>query len=254
VDSLRRSRPAAFLGWFGKHELRSIVAFCVFAGAALGFMLIASEVSVGDATSFDRKLLLALRNPHDLADPLGPPWVEEAARDFSALGGLGVLSLATLAVVGYLALLGRRRAAVFVAVAVCGSATLSAILKAAFERPRPELVPHLVYVTSSSFPSGHAMLSAAVYLSLGALIARLERSTLVRAYVLVWAVGIVVLVGVSRVYLGVHWPSDVLAGWAAGAAWASLCWGSAAWLERREKVGAARVDRASQIDEFDRRA
>ena len=228
-----RVHPGAFLRWLGRHELGSMLAFCVLAGAALAFTKIASEVREGDATSIDRKLLLLLRNPHDLADPLGPAWLEEAGRDFSALGGVGVLSLATLAVVGYLALRGRRWAASFVAACVCGGAALAALLKEAFGRPRPELVPHLSYVTTSSFPSGHSMLAAAVYLSLGALLARVERSPLVRAYVLIWAVGIVMLVGVSRVYLGVHWPSDVLAGWAAGAAWAALCWVLGRWLETR---------------------
>jgi undecaprenyl-diphosphatase len=234
-DEHASASRAHLLRFVARHELGTIVLFCVFATAALLFTKVASEVSEGDTTSFDRKFLLALRNPADPTDPLGPAWLEEAGRDFSALGGLGVLSLATVAVVGYLALCGRRGHALFVAAAVSGGGLLAAVLKTFFGRPRPELVPHLSYVTSSSFPSGHSMLAAGVYLSLGALLARLERSPLVRAYVLVWAVGIVTLVGVSRVYLGVHWPSDVLAGWAAGAAWASLCWVVARALERRGK-------------------
>ncbi len=109
-------------------------------------------------------------------------------------------------------------------------------LKQLFERPRPVLVPRLSYVMTSSFPSGHSMLSAAVYLTLGALLARFESNLLLKAHVLGWALLFTVLVGVSRVYMGVHWPTDVLAGWATGAAWASLCWLVARALQRRGSV------------------
>src|SRR6185369_15706662 len=133
---------------------------------------LASEVREGDVDSIDRALLLALREPRNLADPVGPAWLEEMGRDMSALGGVAVLTLATLGVVGYLVLARRRRAALFVAVAVMGGALVSGTLKHLYERPRPTLVPHLSYVTSTSFPSGHSMLAAAVYLTIGALLAR----------------------------------------------------------------------------------
>src|SRR4029079_7138266 len=113
-------------------------------------------------------------------------------------------------------------------------------LKHVFSRPRPDLVPHLSYVTSSSFPSGHSMLSAAVYLTLGGLLARCQSSLLLKAHVLAWASVLTFLVGVSRVFVGVHWPSDVLAGWAAGAAWAALCWLCARALQRRGQLDAER--------------
>ncbi len=228
-----RARPKGWLSFIGRHELGSILAFCALAASALVFVKVASEVSEGELQDIDRGLLLLLRNPANIADPIGPAWVEEMGRDFSALGGVGVLTLATLAVVGYLAVLGRPRTAAFVASAVSGGALLAALLKTAFGRPRPTVVPHLSHVASSSFPSGHSMLAAAVYLSLGGLLARLEERPILRAYVLLWALGLVTLVGVSRVYLGVHWPTDVLAGWAAGAAWGALCWLLAKWLQRR---------------------
>ena len=110
------------------------------------------------------------------------------------------------------------------------------VLKQIFERGRPDLVPHAVQVFSASFPSGHATLSAVTYLTLGALVARLAPHRLAKAYVLGVAIVLTLLVGTSRVYLGVHWPTDVLAGWCVGAAWAIACWLVAVWLQRRGKV------------------
>jgi undecaprenyl-diphosphatase len=100
----------------------------------------------------------------------------------------------------------------------------SELLKHLYGRPRPDLVPHGVYVYSASFPSGHSMLSATVYLTLAALIASLEPRRGAKILVFVTAVLVMVAVGVSRIYLGVHWPSDVLAGWCAGAGLALVAW------------------------------
>jgi undecaprenyl-diphosphatase len=113
---------------------------------------------------------------------------------------------------------------------------LSTLLKLGFERPRPDLVPHAVVVYTASFPSGHAMLSAVTWLTLGALLMRVEPRRRVKAYVLALAVLTTLLVGASRIYLGVHWPTDVLAGWCIGAAWALMCWLAALWLQRRGRV------------------
>jgi undecaprenyl-diphosphatase len=113
---------------------------------------------------------------------------------------------------------------------------LSTLLKMGFDRPRPDLVPHGALVYTASFPSGHATLSAVVYLTLGALLARVQPRLVLKLYLLGLAILLTVMVGVSRVYLGVHWPTDVLAGWAVGAAWALLCWATALWLQRRGRV------------------
>lgn len=206
-------------------------------GAALWlFISIAGEVVEGETAAWDRRLLLALRSAADPALPWGPAWVQEMARDFTALGGVAVLTLMTAAVIGYLLLAGKRHAAIAIFVAVAGGLTLSSLLKLAFDRPRPDLVPHASLVYTTSFPSGHSMMAAVAYLTLGALLARVEGSIRVRIYLLSVAVLLTVLVGVSRVYLGVHWPTDVAAGWAVGAAWALLCSLVMTRLQRRGQV------------------
>ncbi|MBE0596353.1 MAG: phosphatase PAP2 family protein, partial [Desulfuromonadales bacterium] len=186
--------------------------------------------------AFDEAVLLSLRHPGDPDRPLGPRWLQEVVRDFSALGGLGVVVFITLASLGFLLMQQKFRAALLVLAAVAGGTVLSFALKAGFDRPRPDLVPHGSYTFSSSFPSGHAMISAVTYLTLGALLARLQVSFQVKAYLLLLSVLLTVLIGVSRVFLGVHWPTDVLAGWAAGGSWAVLCWLVARWLQRQGAV------------------
>ena len=206
-------------------------------GASLWlFISIAGEVMEGETAAWDRRLLLALRSAADPALPWGPAWVQEMARDFTALGGVAVLTLMTAAVIGYLLLAGKRHAAIAILVAVAGGLILSSLLKLGFDRPRPELVPHGSLVYTTSFPSGHSMMAAVTYLTLGALLARVGGSIRIRIYLLSVAVLLTVLVGVSRVYLGVHWPTDVAAGWAVGAAWALLCSLVMSRLQRRGEV------------------
>ena len=218
----------------------SVLAAIGLLGAALWlFIEIAGEVREGETAAWDRRLLLALRNAADPAMPWGPPWVQEMARDLTALGGVAVLSLMTFAVIGYLMLARKRHAAVAVFVAVAGGLILSTLLKLGFDRARPDLVPHGSFVSSASFPSGHSMMAAVTYLTLGALLARVEASVRIKIYLLSVAVVLTLLVGVSRVYLGVHWPTDVAAGWTVGAAWALLCSLVMRRLQRRGKVEAA---------------
>ncbi len=222
-----------------RRELLLLVVVALLAGSLWAFIGVADEVVEGDTHAVDEAILLALRTPGDRSDPLGPGWVEELGRDATALGGVGVLTLITLASVAFLLLKRQRRAALFVAAAIASGIALSFALKSGFDRPRPDLVPHGSLVYTASFPSGHSMMAALVYLTLGALLARLQPQRRLKAFVLLLAVLLTVAVGVSRVYLGVHWPTDVLAGWAAGAAWATACWLVALWLQRRRTVESA---------------
>ncbi len=225
------------LVWLGGHELAVLLAFAgIFCGIWM-FGLIADEVMKGKTQSVDQRLLLAMRHADDHS-PIGPPALQDAARDVTALGGVTVLTLLTLITGGFLFLDGKRHMALLVYLSVGSGTLVSAILKSLFQRPRPELVPHLAYVSNTSFPSGHSMLSAVTYLTLGALLARSQERKRMKAYFLLLAALLTLMVGVSRVYLGVHWPTDVLAGWTAGGAWAAACWLVARWLQRRKRVEA----------------
>jgi undecaprenyl-diphosphatase len=217
-------------------ELGTAIGIATVAAALLAFFGILDEVVEGEAHAVDERILLLLRNPADTADPIGPPWLEEMVRDVTALGGTAVLTLVTLVVVGYLLMQRQRGAALWVIVAILGGTLVSLGLKGVFDRPRPDLVAHLAAAQGASFPSGHAMLSAVAYLTLGALLARLERRRRAKIYVVSVALALTLLVGASRVYLGVHWPTDVLAGWCVGAAWAGVCWLATLWLQRRGQV------------------
>jgi undecaprenyl-diphosphatase len=207
-----------------------LIPIGLIAAAAWAFIALLDEVSEGDTRAMDEAIILAFRVPGDPADPVGAPWLEEAMRDITALGSAPALVMAVLAVFGFLALAKAWRPAVFILVASGGGLIVSSLLKYTIDRPRPDLVPHGNLIYTSSFPSGHSMMSAVVYFTLAALVTRLIERRRLKGYALCVAMTLTLLVGVSRVYLGVHWPSDVLAGWAAGAAWALGCWLIARWI------------------------
>lgn len=205
------------------------------AGAFWAFIEVANDVLEGDTRQVDEAIVMALRHG-DSANPWGPRWFEEMVRDFTALGSAGVLVFLTATAIGYLLLDRKLRAALVVLVSVAGGLILSTLMKLGFDRPRPELMPPDMYVYSASFPSGHSMMAAVTYLTLGALLVSVERPMRHRIYVVLLALFLTLVVGASRVYLGVHWPSDVVAGWAIGAAWALLCWAVMRWLQQQGQV------------------
>lgn len=221
-----------------KVEGWTLIALVLILGAIWGFAELADEVLEGDTHALDEALLLALRDGADLSDPIGPGWMEEMGRDFTALGGVGVLTTLTLAIAGFLWLQGKHRAMWLLLISIGSGLIVSIVLKEGFDRPRPDLVPHESIVYTASFPSGHAMLSAVTYLTLGALLARVQPKRRLKVYLFALAVFLTVAIGISRVYLGVHWPTDVLAGWTVGAAWALVCWSIARWLQRRGELEA----------------
>ncbi len=231
---VERLRPA--LRWFGGLTPGVLVALAIIVGGTWAFIKIADEVVEGDTGALDEWLLKALRKPDNLAEPLGPVWMQEMGRDATALGGLGWLIFFTLVIAGYLWLDGKHRLVLFLLAATGSGVAVSQTLKNFFDRPRPAVVPHLSHVMTSSFPSGHSLLSAVVYLTLGVLVAAAVPHTRLKIYVLFVAVLMTLIVGASRIYLGVHYPTDVLAGWLAGLVWALVCWLVARQLQRKGKI------------------
>lgn len=217
-------------------DLEVLVNALLIVLGAWTFIVVAQAVMEGDTRAIDEAIMRALRDEENPADAIGPPWVEDAVRDLTALGSNAVLTLGSLAVVVFLVIRRQYHAAVLVVVAALGGVLLMNLLKAFFARPRPALVPHLTRVASPSFPSGHALTAAVIYLTLATLLARLVEQRRVKAYVIGVALAITLVVGFTRVYLGVHYPSDVLAGWAIGLTWAVLCWSVASYLQRRGTV------------------
>ena len=219
-------------GWWSRlgfakleqHELRWLLVGVAACMLLLLFIALAGEVTEGDTLAFDTKILVALRTADNPARPVGPDWLESSLLDLTAIGGPTVLALVVLSVVGFLLLQARYRTAAFVLATAITGELLGTSMKHVFNRTRPTVVPHLRDVYSASFPSGHAMESAIIYLTLGAILMRVSEGRLTKVYCLAVAVTLTLLVGASRVYLGVHYPTDVIGGWIIGFVWASLCW------------------------------
>ena len=239
------ARLAALWKRSGRKEFVVLLVAGAFCLSLWGFLELADDAPEGDYEELETRIMRSLRDPADPSIPLGPWWSGEVARDITALGGATVVILMTCLVVGYLLLRRAYGATLLVVVAITGGYILSNTLKTLFARPRPSVVPHLSEVVSASFPSGHSMVSSVVYLTLGVLLARTVARRVERIYFIVASILLTVLIGLSRVYLGVHYPTDVLAGWSAGMAWALLCWMVAYWLQRR---GTLRTAAAADAD------
>lgn len=234
-----------FYVWLRDQEISVLVGLVLMVGGGWLFIEIADEVLEKDTRTFDERVIRMMRKPGNPSEPLEKKWLHEAGRDITALGGVTVLSIITAASAGFLLALRKHHAMWLVVGAAVGALVLSSLLKGIIQRDRPSVVPHLSHVQTYSFPSGHSMLSAAVYLTLGVLLARFVKGWRIKAYLIGVALLLTFLVGVSRVFVGVHYPTDVLAGWTAGGVWAILCWLVAKYLQREgtvEKEGATGQD------------
>ena len=209
--------------------LRNYLPVFVVVAILLVFGLLADEVVEGETLAFDRTILLWFRTAGHPEIPIGPLWLQEAMRDITSIGSASLLSIVTIIAVLNLLLSGQRRLAVYVAATVVGGSVLSTVLKAIFDRPRPD-IPGAPHVFTASFPSGHAALSAVVFLTLAAILSAATSSRRLKVFYVAVGTALTLLVGVSRIYEGVHYPTDVAAGWILGLAWALLCWVGAQFL------------------------
>ena len=217
VGSSRRDRYRSLLKPL---SIGFVAALLVFL-----FVYLGGEVVEGDTHTFDMRLLLEAQSLR-----LGHPWVAEIMRDLSGLGSTTVLTLFTVAIAGYLALLSAQTTALLIATSVVSGSVLVGMFKAVFGRLRPDVAYAVLVAPGLSFPSGHATMSAIVFLTAGALLASTRSRLAERIYILLSAALVTALVGLSRVALGVHWATDVLGGWAFGAAWAIV------WLLIAQKI------------------
>jgi undecaprenyl-diphosphatase len=230
-----RRSPLDLVRALAAPESRFLTITLGIAASSWTFLAIASLVTHGHTQALDEWLLRALRRVDHPAVPIGPLWLQGVALDMTRLGDSRVLAAIVVAAAVYLVAKGRFAMAGFVLATTIGGMLTNPILKGIYLRPRPSVVPALASAHSTSFPSGHSMAAAVVYLTLGALLARTTKRWHLRVAYLSAALALTVLVGLSRIYLGVHYPSDVLAGWCAGALWA-LVWELVANLLQQRNV------------------
>ena len=212
-----------------------LIVLAVLAGTLI-FISIANDVVEGETQHFDNYILKSLREPGDVSQPIFPDWVTNAMEDITSLGSATIIVLFTVIVIGYLLIQKKYYWLWFVLIATIGGAILVWGLKEFIGRTRPTVVTHLLEEKSLSFPSGHSMMSAIVYLTQAALLSRIQENKKAKIYIIAIALLLTFLIGISRVYIGVHYPTDVLAGWVAGISWALLCWYVASILERKRKL------------------
>ena len=197
-------------------------AIAAMIGGSAIFVLLAILVGIGRTMGFDRPVLTAIRST---VEGMGMPyWLNETVVDLTALGGYPVLTAVVLIASIALWLAARGRATAFLLLSAVGATVLTNIGKAAFSRQRPDVGDHLDLTFTASFPSGHASMSATVWLTLAVIAMGLAAKPGLRAFALFTGIALTVIIGASRLYLGVHWPSDVLAGWALGTAWVAASW------------------------------
>ncbi|MBX3478520.1 MAG: phosphatase PAP2 family protein [Brevundimonas sp.] len=229
-------------------EFAVLGALLVVALGTMTFIEIADEMAEADGRAFDQAVLAWMQPT--AGHPRGPWWLQEAAGDVTSLGGIAVLGLFAVAAVGFLLIQRKRLSALLLVLGLAGGVALSEGLKALFERERPPAAYQAVETLNASFPSGHALLSTVFYLSVAVMMTRAFPQRGLKAYVLGVGMGLAALVGLTRVYLGAHWASDVMAGWCVGAAWAMTLWLAAYAAARFQKTHhAALQDQAAPFQE-----
>ena len=212
---------------------RRLIALCAVTAGLLGiFGLVADEVLEGDTVTFDTAVTSLFRTQGDPTSVAGPLWLQESVRDFTSLGSFTILGIIVAASAIYFLMAKKAGTALFLVMSVVAGTVISNVLKQTFNRPRPDIEAS-THVFTASFPSGHATLSAVVYLTLGVLIAQSTRNPMVKGCFIGMALLVTFLVGVSRIYLGMHYPTDVIAGWSLGLSWALICWSSKEAIEAK---------------------
>ncbi len=242
-DNRAQTRPSGF------HlipETATFLDLCIAACCGWIFIRLAAKVKGGATKGLDETILRMLRHRDNPAIPRGPKWLSHASHDITSLGSGTNLTLASGIAVGFICLQRRFRAAGFLIVSLGSGLLLSYLLKNFFLRERPTVVPRLTHFDPGSFPSGHSMGAALVYLTLGGILSRQTRHLLSKGYFLSVALALSVVVGISKKYLGVHFPSDVLAGWVVGSLWSTICTQTARWLQREGTVEPPKSDQVSQ--------
>lgn len=234
-DRIQQSKHYRLAYGFVTGESKLLASIALVSGLVLAFLRIADEMVEGEMEAFDNAILMLFRDPANVDQVIGPAWLHEMVRDITSLGSFAILGIVVVAVCSYLLLAHMRREALLVVCSVVGGTLLSTVLKMSYDRPRPDLMAMSQQFTAS-FPSGHAMLSAVTFLTLGALLARLAPTRPLQVFAIGAAVVLTLLVGLSRLFMGVHYPSDILAGWCLGAAWALLCFIVATLLQRRGDI------------------
>jgi undecaprenyl-diphosphatase len=217
-------------------EIRVLLSILMIITSLWIFFIIANAVTEGSTQNFDVTIIEALRNPADQTIPWGPFWLPDVMRDITSLGGGTVIALITLIVIIYLLMQKKIGELLLVLAAVLGGTIIGIVLKEIFGRERPDLIFRLTDATSLSFPSGHSMMSTVIYLSLAALLARIQHERKIRIYIISVALFLAFIIGISRIYLGVHYPTDVVGGWTIGLGWASICWFGAKYLQRKRVI------------------
>ena len=229
-------------------EIAALSALLIIALGVMTFVEVADDMTEADGQMFDQAVLHWLQPV--AGQPRGPWWLQEAAADLTSLGGISVLTLFAVIAFSFLLIQRKRLSALLLVVGLAGGVALSEGLKALFERARPPAAYQAVETLNASFPSGHALLSTVFYLSVAVMMTRAFPKRRLKAYVLGVGMVFALMVGLTRVYLGAHWASDVLAGWSVGAAWAMALWLVSYAVERRQKRHHAHlVDETPSPDE-----